>query len=92
MECFYDHTEGLEELKGEGIISDYFFQKTKGMHVTTEKASSARIAALLVRGDTVEECFGKLQEAIRRIKVIDKDGKDVTDRSLVLNAEDVALK
>jgi phosphoribosylamine-glycine ligase len=92
MECYYDHTEGLEELKEEGIISDYFFQKTKGMHVTTEKASSARIAALLVRGDTVEECFGKLQEALRRIKVIDKDGKDVTDRSLVLNAEDVALK
>ena len=91
LECIYDHTEGLEELREAGVISDYFFQKTRGMHITTEKASSARVAALLVKGTEKGECLARLQQAMKVIRVIDEDGKDVTDRSLVLEAEDIAL-
>lgn len=92
LECNYDHTEGLDSLKEEGVISDYFFQKTKGMHITTEKASSARVAALLVRGKDKGDCLSKLQQAMQVIKVIDENGKDVTDRSLVLDAKDISLQ
>ena len=91
FECIYDHTEGLAELKEEGLISDYFFQKTKGMHVSTEKASSARVAAILVEGEDKAVCFNKLQKALPRIIVINDKGEDVTDRSLVLDEEDIAL-
>ncbi len=92
LESVYDHTEGLDRLKEEGIISDFFYQKTKGMHITSEKASSARVAALLVRGLDKKECFEKLQKALKIIKVIDENGKDVTDRSLVLDAKDISLR
>ncbi|MBQ9155476.1 MAG: ATP-grasp domain-containing protein [Eubacterium sp.] len=89
-ECVFDHLEGVDILKEKGLITECFYQKTKGMAVTTEKVSSSRVAALLVEGSGPEECFLRLQEIMKVIKVIDDKGKDVTDRSLVLGIKDMA--
>ena len=87
--CIFDHIEGVEELKEKGLITQCFFQKTRGMSVTTEKVSSSRVAALLVEGKNPEDCFGKLQDIMRTIKIIDDQGNDVTDRSLILGVKDM---
>lgn len=83
MEGVYDHTEGLEEQKSKGLIAEYFMQKTSGMHISTEKASSARVIALIIKGDDRMECLGKLREAMKGIRIIDNEGRDITDRRLI---------
>jgi len=90
-ECIFDHVDGVEELKQQGVITEFFLQKTQGMHVSNEKASSSRIAAIVVAGDTKEKCYEKLNKAVSTITVYDNEGKDVTDRSLVLTETDIAI-
>ena len=57
----------------------------KNMKITKEKASSARVALLMIRGKDIWECLRKLKVAFENIKVIDCEGKDIIDRRLCLD-------
>ena len=80
----FDHLEGFEELKNEGILKDFYLFKTKG--AVFDKAinsSGDRIAGYTVTADTPEELISRHDEIRRRIKVISADGKDMTRHDLL---------
>ncbi len=82
-EGIYDRLSGFEELKEKGIISEYFLFKWKGAGMSKATNSGDRIAGLTVQADTFEEIEEKYNEAIKNIKVLDPDGRDIIRRELL---------
>lgn len=78
----FDHVEGLDELIKDGTVVEAFFLKTPGMEASNEKSSSARIATLLLRGQTEEELKEKAVHAMSRLEVRDPQGKPLMNRDL----------
>ncbi len=83
----FDRLEGFEELKKEGIISDYYLFKWKGAEFDTIENSGDRIAGFTVQADTVEDANRKHIEAVSRIRVLDDKGSDMTKRELFTDLE-----
>lgn len=79
----FDHIEGFEELKAEGIINDGFALRPKGMKVMGIKSSSDRIAGFNITAKTLEEFNQKHKVALQTIKIVDEDGKDMMRRDLL---------
>ncbi len=78
-----DYVEGLNELKDEGIIDDYFLYKTKGMEITKAETSGDRPAGYLITASTAEELANKLLVADSRIKVISTEHNDIMIHKLL---------
>lgn len=78
-----DHAEGLDELKAEKVIDEYFIYKTKGMEITHSETSGDRPLGYLVTADTQEELDRKIKKADNSIKVIDAEGRDIMIHNLV---------
>lgn len=79
----FDHVEGFEELKENGIIEDFFLYKTPGMLIKGAETSSDRPAGYLIVGDSEEELALKLSEADSFIKIISKNGDDLMMHNLL---------
>lgn len=85
--CFpgvFDHVDGFENLKEEGIIEDYFLYKTKGMEISKAETSGDRPAGYLIVGNTKKELLEKLRAADSRLRVISVDGKDIMMHNLII--------
>ena len=87
VDGIFDHLEGHEELIDKGLITELFFHKTKGMRVSTEKASSARVAVILMEVKQGEDATQKLKDIMSKIRVIDPQGCDIMDRSLLFKLD-----
>lgn len=74
--CIFDHIEGLEELKGRGVIKEYFITKIKGDVIDGDMRSSNRIGSFVVEADCLEELKRKTSTCAETIKVIDAYGKN----------------
>ena len=81
----FDHLEGFEALKTEGVISDYYLFKWSGAEFDTIENSGDRIAGFTVQADSVEDLNRKHIEAVARIQVLDDKGNDMTRRDLLTN-------
>lgn len=79
----FDHLEGVEELKNNGVISDYYLFKWSGAKFDTIENSGDRIAGFTVQADTLDELRRKHNEAVRTIKVVADDGSDMMRRDLL---------
>lgn len=79
----YDHIEGLEELKRQGIVDSYFEYKTKGMEITHSETSGDRPAGYLITSETAEGLQEKLNYVNSHIKVISNNGKDIMIHNLL---------
>ena len=79
----FDHLEGFEELKEDGIITDYYLFKWCGARFDTIENSGDRIAGFTIQADTIEEMNKKHAETVKRIRVIDNHGMDMTRRDLL---------
>ena len=79
----FDHLEGFDELKAEGIITNYFVLKWKGAVIDGVSNSGDRIAGLTVQGDTLEQIRANYEQALDRIRVVDPDGNDLIRRELL---------
>lgn len=79
----FDHLEGFEELKQEGIISDYYVFKWKGAEFTGVESSGDRVAGFTVTADTLEEFYHKHDMVAASIKVIDDAGEDIMRHDLL---------
>ena len=82
-EGIYDRLDGFDELKEQGIISEYFLFKWKGAGMSTATNSGDRIAGLTVQADTFEEIERKYNTAVSSVKVLDPDGNDIIRRDLL---------
>ncbi len=80
----FDHLEGAEELVKDGIIESIHFHKTKGMHISDDRASGSRIAAFLVKAETKDDLLWKIKTAMGRMEVYDPDGISIMRKDLYL--------
>lgn len=79
----FDHVEGLETLKQEKIVDDYYIYKTKGMKIICAETSSDRIAGYLIKADTKEALVNKLRYVDSHIRVISEKGADIMIHNLL---------
>ena len=87
--CVFDHIEGAEALKEQGILDTLFLHKTKGAQMSDGKASSARVAAALIRTEKRSELPHLAKMVVDGLTVFDENGVDVSDRTLYLREKDL---
>lgn len=79
----FDHAEGFEELKEEGIISEYYIFSTQGTEYKTITCSGDRMGGFTVQADDLQELQAKHETAINRVKAISSKGDDLIRHDLV---------
>ncbi len=79
----FDHLEGFDELKSEGVISEYWQFKWQGAEIFNALTSSDRVASITIKADTFEELVFKHNEAAKRIRIMTSDGKDIMRHDLL---------
>lgn len=80
---FFERIEGLESLKEEGIVDEYFIYKTEGMEIRAAETSGDRPAGYLCTGCSENELREKVRMSDKRIKVLSTDGIDIMIHSLL---------
>ena len=81
----FDHLENFEELKNEGVITEYCLFKWKGAEFDTIENSGDRVGGFTVQADTLEDLRAKHAKAVAELKVIAQDGSDMMRRDLLTN-------
>lgn len=74
---------GFEELKNEGIISDYYLFKWEGAVFDTIENSGDRVGGFTIQADTQEELRQKHVAAIERMSVLDENSNDMMRKDLL---------
>ena len=79
----FDHLEGFEEMKKQGVISEYYQLKTKGTENYEIKSSGDRVAYFTIKANSIDEAREKDKEANKNLKVVDSLGRDVLRHDLL---------
>ena len=79
----YVSLRGVEELKKEGHIQDYFVYRMSPSVIEKSDTSSDRVFGFLVTGQSDEDVHEKLQYVNSHIAVLDGDGNDIMRHDLV---------
>lgn len=79
----YDHMEGLEMMKEEGMIDEYFLYKTKGMEIHKAETSGDRPSGYLCSASTADELSKKIKYIDSHIKVMSNMGADMMMHGLL---------
>ena len=79
----FDHLEGFEELKQEGVLYEYWQFKWRGAEIKGANTSSDRVASITIVADSFEELQRKQRIAAERIKFIDDKGNDILRHDLI---------
>lgn len=83
-EGIYDHPQGFEELKAQGVLSEYFIFKWQGAAFDGSVENSGdRIGGFTIQADTAEELLEKHNTAAKVLKIISKDGRDIMRHDLL---------
>lgn len=83
--CVFDHIEGLQQLKDEGFLKEFFITKCKGDAIDEDLRSSNRVGSFIVSGKDAKELEKKIIICLNRIKIIDTEGKDMMNRLILDN-------
>ena len=83
----FDRLDGFDEMKEQGIISDYYLFKWRGAEFTSIENSGDRIAGFTVQADTLDEIREKHRVAVDNLRVLDEDGTDIMRRDLLPEIE-----
>ncbi len=78
----FHHVEGLEGLKQQGIISDFFVFKTAGTVMTGTSSSGDRIAGVFFEAKTQQQLQKNYRLDMQSIRVIDQNGQDILRHDL----------
>ena len=79
----YKSVEGLDELKTDGVILDWFIYRGPESIIEKSNTSSDRAAGFLVVGDSEAEVKEKLATANARLKVLNDKGEDFMRHDLL---------
>lgn len=79
----FDHIEGFEDLKQQGVIDEFFLYKTSGMSIDKAETSGDRPAGYLCSADTKELLLNKINYVDSKIKVISETGEDIMIHELL---------
>ena len=83
----FDRLDGFDEMKEQGIISDYYLFKWRGAEFTSIENSGDRIAGFTVQADTLDEIREKHRVAVDNLRVLDENGNDIMRRDLLPEIE-----
>lgn len=83
----FDHLEGFEELKQNGVLTDYFLFKWKGAIFDGVENSGDRIAGFTIQADSLKELLDKHRLAAETLKVIDDKGQDIMRHDLLTDIQ-----
>ncbi len=75
--CTFDHIEGMDKLKEEGVIKGMFITKSKGDVIDGDMRSTNRVGSCVVEGNSIEELQAKLSRIFSCVKVIDIHGNNM---------------
>lgn len=78
----YEQMTGLDELKKNGVILDYFMYRSSHSEIEKSNTSSDRVAGFLVVGDNQKEVEKKLAEANATLRVLNAKGEDIMRHDL----------
>ncbi len=78
-----DHLEGFDYLKNSGIIKEYFQLKNEGTLLKEPFSSGDRVAYFTIQASSYEELLNKYKIAIKSIKIIGQDDKDLARHDLM---------
>lgn len=79
----YDHMEGLDVMKEDGMIDEYFLYKTKGMEICKAETSSDRPAGYLCSAKTFKELQDKIYYVDSHVKAVSSVGEDMMIHGLL---------
>lgn len=82
----FDHVEGFDELKQQGVIDEFFIYKTPGMEIHKAETSSDRPAGYLVSANSKQTLIDKIAYIDSHIKVISTEGNDIMIHNLLSHA------
>ncbi len=83
----FDRLEGAEELKRQGVISEYFVFKWKGAVFDGVENSGDRVGGFTVQADDLDTLYKKHEAAVQGLRVVDDRGRDIMRRDLLTNLE-----
>lgn len=78
--CIFDHIEGMEMLKEEGLIKEFFITKSKGEKIDGDMRSSNRVGSFVVEASEIDELNEKVCRCMDSVGVIDTNGNNVIIR------------
>ncbi len=84
----YDHVEGFEDLKNEGIIRDYYVFRWKESVFDSVENSGDRIGGFTIEGENIEELQEKHARVNRTVKVLSMTGKDIMRHDLLADFDE----
>lgn len=79
----FDHLEGFEELKKQGVLVDYYVFKWKGAQFHSVESSGDRVAGFTIMDNDLEALKEKHNVVAKNIKVIDENGADMMRHDLL---------
>lgn len=79
----FDHLEGFEEAKAEGLISDYALFGAPGREFDTVTSSGDRLCSFTVQGDDLAALQETYRTVLGRIAAIDENGSDMIRRDII---------
>lgn len=79
----FDHLEGFDTLKAEGILTDYYLFKWQGAEFSSIGASGDRVAGYTVTGNTPETLIEKHEKVSGRIAAVSISGEDMIRHDLL---------
>lgn len=79
----YDRLEGFEELRQQGILTDYYSLRPKGTQVRGVTSSSDRIAGMTITANSLEEFNEKHRYIVDHTKILDENGVDIMRHDLL---------
>ena len=79
----FNHMEGLDKMKEERMIDEYFLYKTKGMEIYKAETSGDRPAGYLCSASTADELMKKIKYVDSHIKAVSNTGEDMMIHGLL---------
>ena len=83
--CTFDHIDGMEALKAEGIVKEVFTTKNKGDVIDGDLRSSNRVGSFVVEASSIGELNERVQYCMDTVRVIDTTGEN-----MILRLSDLA--
>lgn len=87
LEGTFDRITGAKELADKGIVRDVIILKMPGEEINVSKPSSACFLKYVFEGESVDECYAKLDFAQKYTDCLDKGGNSLMDRRCVVSHE-----
>jgi biotin carboxylase len=82
----FGEVRNVRPLLAEGIVEAFYTHKSRGAPIGSSMSASDRVASFIARADSGEALVRKTREAMRRLDVVDVDGRSILRRDIFLNA------